>query len=186
VPYGREAAMHVQASRPKIVAPSYCGFKLPVTSMLLVTFSRKGVLMKKTTAIFITTMLAGCAQPQVIHYSTDQIAQLSNAQLCEIKNNYNPSAYIEAEVGRRNLICDPIINECLGRGNRLSTPAMALCIKEIKENFALKQELAKKEAELKQKDVQIQNQQMWDNILEQSKKNKPKQVIGADGSITQY
>lgn len=140
--------------------------------------------MKKTTTILITAMLGGCA-PQVVHYSTDQIAQLSNAQLCELKN-YNHNAYIEAEVGRRNLICDPIINECLGRGNRLSTPAMSLCIKEIKENLALKQELAKKEAELKQKNIELQNQQMWENILEYKNKNKPKQVIGADGSITQY
>jgi hypothetical protein len=37
LPYGWEAAMHVQASRPKIVAPPVSGFELPVTSMLLVT-----------------------------------------------------------------------------------------------------------------------------------------------------
>lgn len=158
----------------------------PVTSMSLVTFSHKGVRMKKTTALFVTTLLAGCAQPQVVHYSTEQIAQLSNAQLCELKNHYNPNANIEVEVGRRNLICDPIINECLGRGNKLGTPAMSLCIKEIKENIALKQELAQKEAELKQKNIQLQNQQMWENILEYKKKSKPKQVIGSDGSITQY
>ncbi|MFM9889018.1 MAG: hypothetical protein ACKVOE_00015 [Rickettsiales bacterium] len=92
--------MHVQALRLKIVAPTLCGFELPVTSMVLVTIllkmgESKMLYSKIALIISLTTVLSGCA---------DQSQQSQQAYVSPLEfKKYNckqiskETAYISAQ-----------------------------------------------------------------------------------------
>lgn len=137
---------------------------------------------KKT--IFLLFILSGCGSPAQ-QMTPQQISMLSNEQLCQLKNSYPWEQNTEIEIGRRNLNCDPAYNECIGRGNKPNTPAMAMCINQLRENWAMKKELEKKDAQLKQQQIQNSNQAMWDNLLEKTRKPRQQIVETPNGTIIQ-
>lgn len=141
--------------------------------------------MKRLTTILTITMLSGCATSPALQMSPEQVSMLSNAQLCELHNNYSPVSTTEVEIGRRNLNCDPAINECIGRGNKMGTPAMALCVQDLRQSWAMQRQLQQQDQQLQQQQTQMNNQRMWDNILEQSRPRKRQVIQGGNGTIIQ-
>lgn len=122
--------------------------------------------MKKTTAILTTILLAGCVTSPAVQMTSQEVSQLSNRQLCELRNNYPWEQNTEIEIGRRNLNCDPAENECLAQGNRPGTPAMALCVKQMRDGWAMQKELQQKDSQLQQQQIRMQNQQNQEKLLQ--------------------
>jgi len=90
--------------------------------------------------------LAACASPAA-QMTPEQISSLSNQQLCNLKNNYLWDQNTEVEIGRRNLNCDPVYNECVQRGAE-SGPELSLCMNQIRDKQVMEQKIAQQEAEL--------------------------------------
>ncbi len=82
-------------------------------------------------------LLAACASP-TFQMSPEQIATLSDDQLCAYKNNYRNETKLELEIGRRQLNCNRFYRECLNRGNQPGTQAMAFCMDLVRENERLR------------------------------------------------
>jgi len=56
---------------------------------------------------------------------------------------------------------------------------------QLRENWALQRELQKKDQQIQQQQTQVNNQRMWDNILEKSRPPKQQIIKGAGGTIIQ-
>ncbi len=138
----------------------------------------------KITLGLIVTLLSGCYSPAA-EMSPQQISMMSDMQLCQLKNSYPWEQNTEIEIGRRNLNCDPAYNECLSQGHRPNSPAMAMCIKQVRENWALQREVQKKDAQLQQQQVQQSNERMWNNILEKSRPPRQQVIQGGGSTIIQ-
>jgi hypothetical protein len=112
--------------------------------------------------------LAACASPAA-QMSPQQISSLSNQQLCDLQNNYLWDQNTEIEIGRRNLNCDPIYNECLLRGMKPDGPEMALCMNQIRETQALQAKVAQQQRELETErtlnEMRAGNQQQQNQVI---------------------
>ncbi len=93
--------------------------------------------MRKFLAIAAIGLLAACASP-TFQMSPEQVASLSDDQICTYKNNYRNETKLEAEIARRNLNCDPYFRECLRQGNQPGTQAMDFCRDVLRENLRLR------------------------------------------------
>lgn len=125
--------------------------------------------MRKTPLLFIaapiaiTLLLSGCESPAT-SMTQEQVSGLSNEQLCSLKSSYPWEQKTELEIGKRNLNCDPAYNECLGRGNQPNTPAMTTCIIQVRENWALQQEIQRKNTQIQNQQIQMNNQAVINSI----------------------
>jgi hypothetical protein len=135
----------------------------------------------KLLSLSLVLIVSACAESPATTMTPQQISTLSNTQLCGLHNNYAWDQATEMEIGRRNLICDPAYIECSNRGNKPGTPAMALCMDQLRQNWALQEEVQKKDHELQQKQIELNNQQRWNNILNQS--NRPQQLISTPHGV---
>lgn len=95
----------------------------------------------------VLVLLTGCESPAA-RMSPRDIASLSNQQLCVLNNGYGWEEKTQIEIGRRNLNCDPVFNECVSRGIKPNTSDMALCMNEIRQTQALESQVKKQESEL--------------------------------------
>ncbi len=84
-------------------------------------------------------VLASCASP-AMNMTDDQIAQLSDDSVCDMKNNYRSYSKINDEVLRRNINCDPHFRKCLAKGNKPGTDAMQFCMDLLDQNERLRYE----------------------------------------------
>jgi hypothetical protein len=98
-------------------------------------------------ALALIIPLTGCESPAA-RMSPHDIASLSNQQLCSLNNSYGWEEKTQIEIGRRNLNCDPIFNECINRGTKQNTPEMALCINQIHQTLALQEQLEEQQRDL--------------------------------------
>ena len=97
--------------------------------------------------IILILGLAACASPAV-NMSPEQVSQLSNDQLCQLKNSYAWEQKTEVEIGKRNLNCDPIYNQCRYQGHEDGSPQLASCMQQIRENLRLKQQMQAQQQEM--------------------------------------
>lgn len=98
--------------------------------------------MTRFIAIAAVLFLAACASP-ALKMTPQEISALPDNRLCSIHNNYNREPRVEAEVNRRNLVCDPYARECLARGNTPGTEAMGFCVATLRENERLRYEASR-------------------------------------------
>lgn len=98
--------------------------------------------MKSVVAIAAVLFLAACASP-ALKMTPQEIQSLNDSRLCSIHNGYDREPRVEAEVNRRNLICDPYVRECLARGNQPGTEAMGFCVAMMRENQRLRYEASR-------------------------------------------
>lgn len=144
--------------------------------------------MRQTPLIFFIApvaaclLLNGCESPAA-SMTPQQVSQLSNDQLCDLKNSYPWEQNTELEVGKRNLICDPAYNQCLGQGNKPDSPNMTTCINQLRENWALQEELGRKEQQLRTQQIQNTQQQTLNSLIN----SRPRQqvIYGPNGYIVQ-
>jgi hypothetical protein len=130
--------------------------------------------MNKSTIIIgltLSTLLYGCASPAQ-QMTPQQVSMLANKQLCDLHNAYPWEQKTEMEIGRRNLNCDPAFNECLNQGNKPGTPAMGLCVSQLRQSWELQRQVQQQQRQIEQNNVQAQNQIMWDHIMENSRANQ--------------
>jgi hypothetical protein len=92
-------------------------------------------------AVSVFLILSGCASP-ALNMTNQQIAQLSDDQLCSFQNNYRSESRTKAEIARRGLNCDRFYRECLRRGNQPGSQAMDFCMDILRENERLRSEPA--------------------------------------------
>lgn len=98
--------------------------------------------MRKIAAFAALMLLAACASP-TLKMADQQIASLSDDQLCTYKNNYREEARLNAELARRGLgpvECNPRFRQCMARGNQPGTRAMDFCMDVLAENDRLRRE----------------------------------------------
>jgi len=95
--------------------------------------------MKVLLALSLILLTASCASP-TMKMTDAQIASLSDDQACSYYNGYKPEPRLNAEIERRNLICDRHYRECLKRGNTPGTRAFAFCMDLVRENERLRAE----------------------------------------------
>lgn len=105
-------------------------------------------------------LLAGCGSP-LGDMTPQQISTLSDDQLCAYRNNYPYEEKTELEIGKRKLNCDPATRECQSTGHMLGTPAMALCVKQTRENWAMQEHLEQQQQQMIQQQQQIQRDLNW-------------------------
>lgn len=98
--------------------------------------------MTRFIAIAAVLFLAACASP-ALKMTTQEIQALNDNRLCSIHNSYDREVRVEAEVNRRNLICDRHVRECLARGNQPGTEAMGFCVATLRENERLRYEASR-------------------------------------------
>jgi hypothetical protein len=94
-------------------------------------------------------VLTACQSPTATMHP-QQVSQLSNQQLCNLKNSYPWEQNLELELGKRGLNCDPDFNECRNRGIDTSSPAMASCINDIREKRQLQREMQQQQMQMQQ------------------------------------
>lgn len=119
--------------------------------------------------LYLELLLAGCVESPAKTMTPQQISSLSNTQLCELSNNYEWDQNTEIEIGKRDLICDPAYIECSNQGHALGTPAMALCMDQLRENWALQEQVQEQQEELARQRQQAESQHQWDRIIENSR-----------------
>lgn len=85
----------------------------------------------------VLALLTACASP-TFQMSPEQVASLSDDQICSYKNNYRNETKLEVELARRNLNCDPYFRECLRQGNQPGTQAMDFCRDVLRDNQRLR------------------------------------------------
>jgi|GEM_PF-2578527 len=95
----------------------------------------------------VFVLLTGCASPAA-KMSQRDITNLSNQQLCGLNNNYGWEEKTQIEIGRRNLNCDPVFNECANRGLKPNTPEIALCMNQIHQTLDLQAQVRKQQSDL--------------------------------------
>ena len=96
---------------------------------------------KNKLLLFSVLILSSCASP-TFKMSPEQVAALSDDQLCTYSNNYRNETKMSAEIARRNLNCDRYFRECLRRGNQPGTEAMKFCMDILRENSRLRSQPA--------------------------------------------
>ncbi len=84
-------------------------------------------------------LLTACASP-TFQMSPEQVASLSDDQLCSYQNNYRDETKLLDEISHRKLNCDRFYRECLRQGNTPGTQAMGFCIATLRENERLQYE----------------------------------------------
>jgi hypothetical protein len=120
--------------------------------------------MKKYLLFLLVLTLSACASPAA-NMSSQQVASLSDQQLCNLQWNYPYEAKTEVEIGRRNLNCDPAYLECKSSGLKDGSPSLSHCIKTVQERNVLAQQ------------VQIQQQltiqdMLWNQQLRQQQQDQ--------------
>lgn len=108
--------------------------------------------MKKILSILCLLLLTACVSP-ASDMTSEQVAKLSNSQLCHLRNSYPWEAKTETEIGRRGINCDPLYLECKYQGFEDNTPEMRFCINSLEEQYALQKRL--KEEEQKRQTAEI-------------------------------
>jgi len=97
--------------------------------------------MRKILSIAIVLFVAACASP-TMKMSDQEIANLSDDQLCSYKNTYREEPRLNNELARRGLqddmSCNRFFRECLRRGNKPGTQAMDFCMDLVRENERLR------------------------------------------------
>lgn len=91
----------------------------------------------KKLILILPILLAACASP-TFEMPPQQIASLSDDQLCRYKNNYRDETKLEMEIAKRNINCDRFFRQCLNQGNQPGTQAMNFCIATLRENERLR------------------------------------------------
>lgn len=104
-------------------------------------------MMKRLLSLACIMLVAACASPAE-QMTMQEVSQLSDKQLCELKRTYRWEKKTELEIGKRNLNCDPDYIECSSRGVKPNSPEMAVCIDHLRENRALKEKLEQQQREL--------------------------------------
>lgn len=115
--------------------------------------------MKKLIIISSALLLGACASPAQ-NMSPQQVSQLSDLQLCQLKNSYAYEQKTEIEIGKRNLNCHPAYMECASRGLKNGTPEMSLCANQVQENWAMQQRIQEQEREL-ERQRRLNRSQQW-------------------------
>lgn len=92
---------------------------------------------RKFSLFIMMLVVSACASP-TFQMSPEQVASLSDDQLCTYRNNYRGETKMNAEILRRNLNCDRFHRECLRRGNQPGTEAMNFCEDILRENQRLR------------------------------------------------
>ena len=84
--------------------------------------------------------LAACASP-TMKMSDQEIANLSDDQICSYETSYRDEPRLNAELARRGIApeqCNRFYRECLRRGNKPNTEAMNFCMDLVRENERLR------------------------------------------------
>lgn len=95
--------------------------------------------MKNVLAAVLVVFLGACASP-TFNMTPEQVKGLSDDQLCTYANSYRGETKMNEEIARRNLNCNRHYRECLRRGNKPGTQAMAFCEDLVRENERLRYE----------------------------------------------
>lgn len=96
--------------------------------------------MKRFLTMAVVLLVAGCASP-TMKMSDQEIASLSDDQLCSYKNSYREEPRLNAELARRgieDMECNRFYRECLRRGNPPNSQAMNFCMDLVRENERLR------------------------------------------------
>jgi len=97
----------------------------------------KAMILRVFATILLVFGLSACASPAQ-NMNNAQIQGLNDDQLCHYSNNYRTEPRIKAEIARRGTNCDRYYRECLAKGNKPGTEAMAFCIDLLRENERMK------------------------------------------------
>lgn len=90
-------------------------------------------------ALAVAGCVTACASP-TFNMTPQQVAALSDDQLCAYDNSYRSETKMSAEIARRGLNCDRYYRECLRRGNQPNTEAMAFCQDILRQNERMRYE----------------------------------------------
>lgn len=103
-------------------------------------------MLKLTTTILTTTAIAflGACHP-ISSMKPEEVAQLSDDQICDYENRISNNEFVVLEIGKRNLNCDPFHRACLAKGLKPKTSAINICTDQLKENDRLQGKLGIKE-----------------------------------------
>ena len=96
--------------------------------------------MKILLSMATVLLVAACASP-TMKMSDQEIASLSDDQLCGYKSSYREEPRLNNELARRGIpdeACNRFYRECLRRGNQPNTEAMNFCMDLVRENERLK------------------------------------------------
>ena len=110
-------------------------------------------------------LLSGCTSP-LANMSHDQVAQLSDDQICSFYRSYSFEEKTALEVGKRRLNCDPNVRACMANGYKDGTAEMALCVNNRIEKAQLQQQI-------EDQNRIIQNQQNQMIIQNSINRNNP-------------
>lgn len=102
---------------------------------------------KITLPLILTLFVAACASPAT-KMTEHQVSQLSDLQLCQLKNSYSYEQKTEVEIGKRNLNCHPAYMQCRQNGYDNNSQEIHTCAQNLADRWALEKELAEKEREL--------------------------------------
>ena len=97
-------------------------------------------------------LVTACASPAQ-NMSVEQVSQLSDVQLCQLRGAYMYEPKTETEIGRRNLNCHPAYLECSNQGLQNGTPEMTLCARQLQEKWELQRQLQQQQVIQKQRRV---------------------------------
>lgn len=92
--------------------------------------------MKKLVPLVPILFLSGCVSPAA-QMSPDQLASLTNQQLCELTWAYPYEVKTQVEIGQRGINCDPAHIECSNMGLQDGTPGFANCLGVVNERNEL-------------------------------------------------
>jgi hypothetical protein len=124
----------------------------------------------------VLVLLSGCMSPAA-RMSQEDISSLSNQQLCGLNNSYGWEEKTQIEIGRRNLNCDPVFNECLNRGSKPNTPEMALCTNQIRQTMQLEEQVKRQqktlESQMDKQRRELEYQRGLDNLQRMKQANQP-------------
>lgn len=96
---------------------------------------------------FLVLGLNACTSPAV-NMTEYQVSQLSDLQLCQLKNSYAYEQKTEIELGKRNLNCHPAYMQCRQSGYDNNSQEIHTCAQNLADRWALEKKLADKEREL--------------------------------------
>lgn len=72
-------------------------------------------------------LLTACASP-VRGMAPQQVAELSDYQLCRLSVGYRYEPNTEGEIARRGLVCTSETVQCMSQGINPENPAMGFCV----------------------------------------------------------
>lgn len=98
--------------------------------------------------LYVTTLiaLAACATSPAQTMTPQQVAALTDVQLCDLDYYYRDEPKTMQEIARRGLPCDPDEITCMKRGIERGSPLMPLCMASADAEWQAQVAIAREEA----------------------------------------